>query len=860
MSDVYGLKVTQVEQVCFFELTWGRGRRLTAKLPYPDLVEAFYQNWQRIYLNYYQSALRLGPLPSSALPSNPSPSNSPTSNPPTSNPSTSNLRGKAVASGQITAQPDWHGQLVQAEAKLLYEFHQWLRQAALFDIRSELGRKAAEPSAARLASEGSSGGLDLLITCDPLDLGRWPWEEWEINAEYGSHRPVRIARLPVNVHEAITSVSRPHAAARVLVILGDDTGLDFEAELAAIASLNRLAQIQVIGWQPGVDPTALKQRICNTIQASPGWDMLLFFGHSNEANAVGGQVAIAPQTTLSLRELDPYLRQAKQQGLKFALFNSCKGLDIANALINIGLNQVAVMREPIHNRVAQVFLIQFMQSLASFDDVHTALQKASQFLRSKSNLTYPSAHLVPSLFRHSDAVLFRLQPVGWRAWLDDLLPHTRWQTATLCLIAGLSLFNPTAEALSARRLRVQAAYRNLTGQVPTASPPVLLVEIDDLSIREGFPNGVPNPMDRAYLASILDRLSALQARVVGIDYLLDRAQAQNDRRFAEAVSESVAEGSTLVFGSVLQAEGEIGIREELASLNWVMQGYTNTPVGYLRALPMGRSCVESCPFSYLLAIAQTTDQFAAQSTPQLQAAIAPDLESQTDYRRTLFTTVQNQIQSRNRESELAALYQLRLSPWASISRWWNQRWLHPRLDYSLPPNTIYRKLSAHDLLQTPQTQLVEQFDWPNQVVIVASGAYDEAGTGMARDYIDTPSAIAYWQAQTGSLTGRDHRFTGGQTNAYAVHHFLRAHYLTPIPDLWLVGAGVLAGAGIVLLCQRQQPTYRSRQLALLVASLGYGWFSLQLGVTGQLLLPWLLPVATVWVFCLPTVLPAAAKE
>ena len=229
MADVYRLKVTQVEQVCFFELTWGKGRQLTAKLPYPTQIEALYQSWQRIYLNYYQSA----------------------------------LRGRAVASGQVSAKTDWQGQLVQAEAKLLYEFHQWLRNAALFDIRSELGQKKAD-------------GLDLLITCDPIALGRWPWEEWEITAEFGASRPVRIARLPVNVHEAVTSVSRPYAAARVLVILGDDTGLDFGAELAAIASLNRLAQIKVIGWQPGLDTTTLKQTICDTIQAASGWDMLLF--------------------------------------------------------------------------------------------------------------------------------------------------------------------------------------------------------------------------------------------------------------------------------------------------------------------------------------------------------------------------------------------------------------------------------------------------------------------------------------------------------------------------------------------------------------------------------------------------------
>ena len=82
------------------------------------------------------------------------------------------------------------------------------------------------------------------------------------------------------------------------------------------------------------------------------------------------------------------------------------------------------MREPIHNRVAQTFLIQFLQSLSHLDDVHTALQKVSQSLRSESNLTYPSAHLVPSLFRHSDAALFRLHPTDWQIASQAVSPHS----------------------------------------------------------------------------------------------------------------------------------------------------------------------------------------------------------------------------------------------------------------------------------------------------------------------------------------------------------------------------------------------------------------------------------------------------
>ena len=787
MAD-YRLKIVQVEQVCLFELTWEAGRQLVAKLPYSQPLKQLYLLWQRAYLSYYQSA----------------------------------LRGRVVCSGQAAAQTDWHSQLVQAEATLLFEFHRWLRSAELFEIRREISR-------------GTTEKTDLLIACDESDLSRLPWESWEISAEFGASHPVRIARLPANVRKPAVVQSNA-GKARILVVLGDDTGLDFSAELAAIAALHRLAEVKVIGWQPGIEIDRLKDNICKTIQAAAGWDGLLFFGHSNEANSVGGQIAIAPNATLSIQELTPYLQSAKTRGLRFALFNSCKGLDIANALIDLGFHQVAIMREPIHNRVAQAFLLPFLESLTQFDDVHTALRKASQSLRLESNLTYPSAHLVPSLFRHSGANLFRLQPVGWRTGLKTALPQKRWQVAALSIAAGLSFLSPVSNWLIAQRLRSQAIYTDTTGQLSAPQSPVLLIQIDQESIRRGVPSGEPYPMDRAYLAQIIDQLSALDARIIGIDYLLDRPQVDNDARLANALSQAAERGSTLVFGAIIEADAEIGVRNELASEKWSMQGYTNMPRWYLRVLPYERTCAERCPFSYLLALTQKAQQSAA------IASIQPDIKSETNLRQTLLSVTPEQTQ----DASLQQLYNLRLSPWTSLSRAWKQRWFQPLLDFSLPPEQVYSRLSAYRLLEMPEAQLRSQFDWQNQVVIVAAGDYGEAGTDFFKDYTTLPPAIAYWRKNSPPS-----RFTGGEANAYAVHHFLRQHYAVPIPDSLLVIGSAIASAGIIWLFHKHRLTPKQRQVILWLFSLGYSGLSLQIYVSAAVLLPWLLPTATVWIYCLP---------
>lgn len=99
-----------------------------------------------------------------------------------------------------------------------------------------------------------------------------------------------------------------------------------------------------MGWQPGQEIAELKAKISAAIADERGWDVLFFAGHSNETVLTGGELAIAPNVSLSISEITPQLLKAKQRGLQFALFNSCSGLTLANSLIDLGLSQVAVMR------------------------------------------------------------------------------------------------------------------------------------------------------------------------------------------------------------------------------------------------------------------------------------------------------------------------------------------------------------------------------------------------------------------------------------------------------------------------------------------------------------------------------------
>jgi hypothetical protein len=315
------LTIQQVEQVCLFQLSWGQGQHLSVNVTYPENLTKLYQEWQHIYLSFYKKA----------------------------------LRGKVANMGSLAAPPiDWHARLVQAEAQFLSEFHHWLRSAELFEIRKQI---------AQASKQNQTPYLDIFITCSTLTLAKLPWEVWEIGTEFAlESSQIRIVRTAKNRQGTVTATQGkyPHKA-RILVILGDETGLNFKTEKQAIKSLKPHADVKFIGWQPNKNIDELKTEIVKTISSQIGWDILFFAGHSNETDLTGGELGIAPHVALSISELEPALITAKDRGLQCAVFNSCNGLTIADKLIDLGISQVAVMREPIHNEVAEEFLLRFLQ-------------------------------------------------------------------------------------------------------------------------------------------------------------------------------------------------------------------------------------------------------------------------------------------------------------------------------------------------------------------------------------------------------------------------------------------------------------------------------------------------------------------
>ncbi len=535
----------------------------------------------------------------------------------------------------------------------------------------------------------------------------------------------------------------------------------------------------------------------------------------------------------SVGDVEAPLKTAIQRGLKFAIFNSCSGISIAQSLIDLGLNQVALMREPIHNKVAQEFLVAFTRSLAAYKDVAEALLDACNSLQ-KPMTDFPSAHLIPSLFCRPGSDFFRIEPFGFKEWLKRWIP-TGKEVVGLALLGLISWQLPVQQFLLDRRVLGQAIYRQVTWQtLSEENPPVLLVQIDNESIsRAGIAE--PNPMKRDYLAELIDRVSELEARVVGIDYLLDRTHGdidggKSDRLLASSIKKAVSRqprGSWFVF-----AEDQLKVHPEIANLNWSLSGNISI-LGdgrYLTLLPFDAARDDNLPFAYLLAFAYG---FKGEN---LDFSIKPNLESNVDFFYYL-----------NRETGRSDIAQFspraRLNLTTVLSYWFGQMWLHPIVDYSISYNRIYEPIPAWQLLAEKNEEKMAA-KIRDKVVIIAPGGYGEAGLIPGEDNIkNSPPAFSYWRG--------DRYLTGGEVHAYLLHHFLTNRMVIPIPDFLAILVAAFLGKAVSLLMWNYPGKPRWWMVGLICGNLVYVVVSFQVYISGAVLLPVVLTSGIFWVYVLP---------
>jgi len=238
------------------------------------------------------------------------------------------------------------------------------------------------------------------------------------------------------MHKPLPTVSTTYLPfrCRLLAILGNSESLNLEED---VQSLSKLENIVEIKW---LKEPSIKQLY--QILWREKWDILFFAGHSDsEEDLTTGNIAINSQDSLNLQQLRNTLRNVQQNGLKLAIFNSCDGLGLANALVDLRIPYIIVMREPVPDQVAQDFLKVFLEKFSQGMSLHKAFRAARDKLEFLDETEYPGAVQIPVIIQHPTA-----QPLIWPqpkpSQSDQLVTLVWWKqyrkiTLTTALLVGL---------------------------------------------------------------------------------------------------------------------------------------------------------------------------------------------------------------------------------------------------------------------------------------------------------------------------------------------------------------------------------------------------------------------------------------
>jgi CHASE2 domain-containing sensor protein len=366
--------------------------------------------------------------------------------------------------------------------------------------------------------------IHLTIETNDEQAQRMPWQLWQFFEDF-PHAEYALSNLS---YQLVASQSHSAIGVKILVIVGDSTGIDMKQDR------------QVIQATPGANPEFLVEPKATELSDrlwSHGWDVLYFAGHSSSRDGTG-RMFLNPQESLTIAELRPALQTAIANGLKLAIFNSCDGLKLATDLADLHIPATIIMREPVPNQMAQEFLKYFLATFSKGRSLHHAFGQARKQLHIWQK-EFPCAAWLPTLICNPaeepptwaelrDKRGHQLSKVSLRKALQAVLSISLGAT---CLVSGVRLTGWL------HHWEFQA-YDQIMRWRPDEDPdPRLLIvkvtdaDLNDLNLPEqrGRKNkqslSDDKPVDATLsdeaLLLLLKKLDAYQPRAIGLDIYQD---------------------------------------------------------------------------------------------------------------------------------------------------------------------------------------------------------------------------------------------------------------------------------------------------------------------------------------------------
>lgn len=341
----------------------------------------------------------------------------------------------------------------------------------------------------------------IIETCDNL-LKRLPWHLWQFFEDYPK---AEVALSDTEYQRPKKSITKKQKSkVRILAIFGNSKGIDLRKDRIFLEQLSDKAEIEFL-----VEP---ELEILND-QLWQEWDILFFAGHSYSKEQ--GIIQLNRTDAIALDKLKYALKKAISKGLKLAIFNSCDGLGLAQALFDLHIPQVIVMREPVPDVVAQEFLKHFLATFSSGQSLYTSVREAREKLQ-KLEEKYPCATWLPVICQNPAQM-----PTTWQEWCgtkSDTKPSKhRLQTVLLASVVVTALIMGMRQLGVFQQSELQAfdsLLRLRSNELP--DPRLLIVTVTEKDIQYQNIKEMRSLSDNA-LTQLLKKLQPYQPQVIGLD-------------------------------------------------------------------------------------------------------------------------------------------------------------------------------------------------------------------------------------------------------------------------------------------------------------------------------------------------------
>jgi hypothetical protein len=600
----------------------------------------------------------------------------------------------------------------------------------------------------------------IYFECQDLLLEKLPWEYCLSKNLDGHSSKVEILRMPTSFIESPLVDFQPRICTRILAIAGDDTGIDFNRDLASLNRLN--LNVELFGnWS---SDSKVKYKSFNDLlellQDRQGWDIIYFAGHSGEDSRSGGFLRLENKR-VTIVDIQQSLQQAVKNGLQLFFFNSCEGIDCGKRLVELGVPQVLVMREQVYDDVSHEFIDVLLENLGEGLDVNGAVKKACHiFNTDKFRNNFPSAFLIPSLFSRDDTISYKLEftPVdkkpsnpfsNFYSYIraDVLKSHVFW----LVLIAGI-VPGIQSHVIDAEQALIPSIFRT------PSDPSLVLVHIDRESL-DASPltrSKNPKPINRQYLASTIDRLAALKVKSIAIDYVFDPKDDKGNASDLQKLNSSIKQASSKGISLLLANDSRIPSQPLFSNI-------TKGDIG----------------FEYYGNFPQYIDR-----------------DMNPDSKMSLFSHG-----LAKKYADLNYGFLKKIPPCLSFV-------ICPIIDYSQSPDRVYNRISARHLFD--DTDL----DLKNKIVLIAPGGYKEAGVEADVEGGDNyPLPLPIKLKNNKKYFSNNRPFTGSEIHAYVAHHLITDSFVMRISDLFVIVIAVFASLYIYRLPMRRQSYHNAILIA-----------------------------------------------